>query len=104
MEVEMVGQVHKLLQQIDDDYVGGAPYEALAAKVVDIASRISKMRKNDPVRKGAEAFAPLLRGAASGSPIRTSVVKAALASSDGGSYLRSWSNVGRGLLAFRVAA
>ncbi len=100
----MSGKIHKLLQQIEDGYSDGATHDALSEQVVDTASRIAKLKKNDPVRKGAEAFAPLLWGAASGSPIRSSAVKTALAGSDGDAYLRSWSNVGRGLLAFRLAA
>lgn len=100
----MSGKIHKLLAEIEEGYSDGATFDALSEQVVDTASRIAKLRKDDPVRRGAEAFAPLLWGAASGSPIRPSVVRAALAGSDGDAYLKSWSNVGRGLLAFRIAA
>lgn len=100
----MRDDVHQRLQEIEDAYFDGATYDALCEKIVDTAALIAKLDRSDPVREGAEGFAPLLWGGAPGSPIKPALVKAALAGSDGATYLRSWSSVGRGLLAYRIAA
>lgn len=100
----MRDEVYQRLQEIEDAYFDGATYDALSEKIVGTAALIAKLRKTDPIREGAEVFAPLLWGGASGTPIKPALVKAALAGSDGDTYLRSWSSIGRGLLAYRMAA
>jgi hypothetical protein len=100
----MCNEVHERLQQIEDAYYAGAKYEALAEEIVATATLIAGLDRQDPVREGAETFAPLLWGGASGSCIDPARVKTALAGSNGDSHLRSWSSIGRGLLAYRAAA
>lgn len=99
----MVDEVHYRLQRIEDAFFDGAAFGAMREKIAGAVALIAQLNRNDPIRKSAEAFAPLLWGAAAGSPIEPAVVNAALAGTDGEVYMRSWSNV-RGLLAFRIAA
>jgi hypothetical protein len=96
--------IHQRLQELEDAYFDGAKYDVLCDRIVATAVAISRLKKHDPVREGAEIFAPLLWGGVSGSPIEPAVVQAALAGPDGGTYLRSWSSVGRGLVAYEIAA
>lgn len=100
----MRDEIHQRLQQIEDAYFEGATYDALCEKIVATAALIADLHESDPVREGAETFAPLLWGGRSGSTITPAVVTAALARSEGDHYLRSWSSIGRGLMAYRIAA
>lgn len=100
----MRDDVHQRLQEIEDAYFDGATYDALCEKIVGTAAVIASLSKTDPIREGAEVFAPLLWGGSSGAPIKPAAVAAALAGSDGDSYLRSWSSIGRGLSAYRMVA
>ena len=100
----MDGNVLQQLQAIENAYHDGATYQALCGKIVETAHLISTLEKGDPDQEAFEIFAPLLWGGASGATIEPDLVKAALAGPDGPSFLRSWSEMGRVVLAFRVAA
>ena len=92
------------LQDIENAYFDGAPYHQLRDRIVATAVAIARLDPHDPVREGAETFAPLLWGGVSGSPIDPAEVQVTLAGPDGEAYLRSWSSVGRGLVAYEIAA
>ena len=96
--------VQRRLQEIEDAYFDGAPFDVLCDRIVATSVAIARLDKHNPLREGAELFAPLLWGGASGSPIEPAAVQAALAGPDGDAYLRSWSSVGRGLVAYGMAA
>jgi len=100
----MVDEVLVRLQEIEDGYFNGAKYEALCEKIVGTAALIARLERHNPVRQGAEEFAPLLWGGAYGSSIEPAVVQQALAGAHGQSHLQSWSSIGRGLSAYRIAA
>jgi hypothetical protein len=92
------------LRAIEHAYLDGATYKALCDKIFEAAQLISTLEKGDPDRDAFEIFAPLLWGGASGATIEPDRIKAALAGPNGPSLLRSWSEMGRVVLAFRVAA
>lgn len=92
------------LQEIEAAYFDGVTYDNLCDRIVATAVAIARLEEHDPVREGAETFAPLLWGGTSGSAIEPAKVQVALAGPDGDAYLRSWSSVGRGLVAYEIAA
>lgn len=92
------------LQAIENAYHDGATFRALSEKIGATAHLISTLEKGDPDQEAFEVFAPLLWGGASGATIEPDLIKAALAGPNGPSFLRSWSEMGRVVLAFRIAA
>lgn len=100
----MEEQIYQRLSEIENSYYQGATFDALCEKIVETAGLIAALNRFHPDRKACEVFAPLLWGGASGETIEPEAVKAALAGPAGGAFLRSWSGMGRVLLAYRAAA
>lgn len=97
-------EIHDRLREIENAYYDGATYEALSEQIVRTARLVSALEQSESDRHVCETFAPLLWGGVSGTSIEPGAVQAALEGPDGPSYLRSWSAMGRVLLAHRAAA
>lgn len=97
-------EIHKRLLDIEQAYYDGAKFDALFKKIGEAAELICARGEHDPDREVCEVYAPLLWGEPSGSTISRAAVDAALQGENGGAHLRSWSGMGRVLVAYRVAA
>ena len=100
----MTRKIHTLLSEIERAYHDGAKYDAICEKIHRAAELIASLDGDDLLRKACEEFAPLLWGGDPGSAIEPKAVQAALAGQNGNAHLRSWSGIGRVLLAYRAAA
>ena len=100
----MIEQIYERLDTIEQVYYGGATFAGLGEQIVETVGLIACLDKNDPVRDATDVFAALLWGGRPGPLVQRTSVEAALAGPDDASYLTSWSGIGRGPMANRVAA
>lgn len=100
----MKKEIHRRLREIEGAYYDGARFEALSEKIVETAILIAALEDHDADRRVFEVYAPLLWGEASGAAIDPEAIKTALGGAEGASHLRSWSGMGRVLMAYQVAA
>jgi len=100
----METKILQWLQCIEEVYYDGTTFDDLSAMIVETATLIAARVDIDEDRKTFEMFAPLLWGAPARSKIDPEAIEVALSGPDGASYLESWSEMRRVLLAHRVAA
>ena len=100
----MVMAMHRKLQEIERIFHEGVENDVLCAKIDEAARLICALDERHPLREACEVFAPSLWGGASGSAIEPKVIQAVLGGPEGADYLRSWSGIGRAILAYRQAA
>ena len=100
----MTKLIHEQLQGIERGYYDGARFETLSEQIIRVAEGIRALAKDHPLRASCEELAPVLWGGDAATDIDADTLRTALNGPDGDSYLRSWSTLGRVLLAYQSAA
>ena len=100
----MIKAIQRRLQEIERLYYDGVDEDKLCEKIIEAAELIGSFDDSHPLRKACEVFAPSLWGGASGEAIELKAVEDALSGPDRSDYLKSWSGIGRAILAYRLVA
>jgi hypothetical protein len=96
--------IHRWLQEIERAYYDETADEVLCEMIDDAVDLILRLDRRDELRGVIELFAPTLWGGRAGSTLDPEAVRAVLDGPDRPAYLRSWSDIGRAILASQLAA